>query len=135
MPDSGVTSLGRTVVFRAAHHYRLAQLSETENRRRFGAVAESHWHHWRLTVWLQGEVDSETGMMLDLEALDRVLHECVEPYRDRDFAQVDPTFCDRPPTTERLAQYFFERLEKRVPATLTRVRIAEDDHLFAEYAR
>ncbi len=102
----------------------------------FGEVAESHWHDWKVTVWVTAQVDPETGMLCDLPSLDRILQEHILiPFADKDFSQGDPFFFDHPATTERLAGYFFERLTSHIEGELIRVRVSEDDSLAAEYEK
>ena len=60
----------RAVRLRAVHHYRRAGWSEEENRRAFGAQAETHAHDWRVEVHVAGPVDPATGWCVDLGALD-----------------------------------------------------------------
>lgn len=105
------------------------------NREHFGEAGVAHEHEWELTVWLQGPMQSETGMMVDLEAVDAVLRrEVSDRFDHRDINQADLFFNDHPPTTEVLAGYFAKRLSRLFgPARLVRLRIAETDDLFSEW--
>ena len=131
MPE---TCFCRRVHFRAAHHYALPGASRAENRTRFGAGAEPHFHDWTLTVWLRGNPD-DAGMIVDLGQVDGVLHELVvAPFHDAHINEVDPFFQTHQPTNEVLAGYFAARLAPRfTECELVRVRVAEDPDLFAEW--
>jgi 6-pyruvoyltetrahydropterin/6-carboxytetrahydropterin synthase len=64
--------LERRYRFSASHLYRRPEWSEEENRARFGKCANlpGHGHNYRLFVTVRGEVDPETGFVVDLGALD-----------------------------------------------------------------
>lgn len=81
-------------------------------------------------------MDEQTGMLADLEYVDRVLHEeVVAPFHDKHFNSVDPEyFRDHQPTNEVLVQYFARKLEARFSSQrLARLRVAEAPELFAEW--
>lgn len=131
------TRLTRTVRFSAAHRYRRPEWSEEENRERFGRAGRPHGHDYRCEVTVEGPVDPETGMLVDLRALDRLLAaEVVEPL-DHSFLNDLPEFGgDRlVPTTENIARVVWERLAARLPegVRLRRVRVREGPELWADY--
>ena len=68
-------SLTRRVTFAAAHRYRRADWSEARNREVFGACAHLnyHGHSYRCEVTVRGPLDEETGFVIDLGLLDRIL--------------------------------------------------------------
>jgi 6-pyruvoyltetrahydropterin/6-carboxytetrahydropterin synthase len=133
------TSLTRTVRFHASHRYFRPEWSEERNRQVFGACAEApgHAHDYRCAVTVSGRVDPETGMVMDLGQLDRILEEEVRQPVDgkhfnRDLAEFD--YGRSIPTGEVVAGYFFRRIQPRLPAgvRLERVRVEESPSLFAE---
>lgn len=128
----------RTVRFSAGHRYRRPDWSEERNREVFGAAAHFHGHNYAVDVTVRGEIDPETGFVVDLAALDRLLdREVVAPLDSRDLTEVVPEFRpgERIPTTESLARWIFRRLRERIPgdALLVRVRVEESGTLAAEY--
>ncbi|CAM2008048.1 6-carboxytetrahydropterin synthase [Acanthopleuribacter pedis] len=127
----------RKVSFHALHHYALPQLSAAQNRAYFGDAAEPHRHLWSVTVWLSGPPAPETGMVVDLPAVDAVLKEqVVARFDGRHINEVDPFFARCQPSTETLADYFAARLAPLLaPAVLEKLRVAEADDLFAEWWR
>lgn len=132
------TFLVRTVRFSAGHHYARPGRSPEENRRLFGRSATPHGHNFSLEVTVRGVPDDETGFVVDLEALDEVLHrEVVERFDQRDLNEEIPAVREgrMQPSTEALARWFFRRLVPLVPgdATLVRVRLSESDTLAAEF--
>lgn len=130
-------SLTRTVGFRAFHRLRDPRLSEFENRLKFGATADSHAHDYSCGVRIGGIPDPDTGMLLDIGALDHLLAETVVgPLDGEDLNRVIPIFANqsRLATCEAIAVWVFEQLADRLPAglQLERVRIAEDASLHAD---
>src|SRR5665811_498962 len=71
--------LTRRVTFSAAHRYWRDDWPEAQNREVFGACANphGHGHNYALEATVEGEVDAETGFIIDLAALDRVLRDAV----------------------------------------------------------
>lgn len=132
-------SLIRAVTFSAGHHYRRHDRSEEWNRARFGASMTPHGHNYRLEVTVRGPVDPETGFVVDLAALDRLLRtEVVDRLDQADLNQAIPEVRQGSmvPSTEALAWWFWELLRDRIPppARLARVRLQESDLLASEVA-
>jgi 6-pyruvoyltetrahydropterin/6-carboxytetrahydropterin synthase len=131
-------SLTRTVSFRALHRYYRPDWSEARNREVFGRLADppGHGHDYQCAVTVAGRLD-ETGMIVDLGLLDRILQEeVVTPFAGKHFNLDVPAFASgRPlPTCEAIAAYLFRRIAARLPngVALQRVRIAEDPTLYAD---
>lgn len=132
-------SLTRAVEFSAGHRYRRPEWSEAENRERFGELSEApgHGHNYRVEVRVEGEIDPETGMVVDLAELDRVLRRQIEEPFHHAFLNDLPDFAAERavPTTENIARVVWERVSPNLPdgCRLTRVRVREERDLWAEY--
>ncbi len=107
----------------------------------FGLCAREHGHghNYRCAVTVRGAISTDTGMVMDLAALDRLLAAEVRDPLDHRHLNLDlPEFAygRTIPTAEALAVWVWERLAGHLPAgvALDTVRIEEDDDLFAEYA-
>jgi 6-pyruvoyltetrahydropterin/6-carboxytetrahydropterin synthase len=131
-------SLTRTVSFYALHRYYRADWSDAHNREVFGSLADppGHGHDYQCAVTVTGTPD-DSGMIMDLVLLDRILEEEVlTPFAGKHFNLDVPAFAQgRPlPTCEAIAAYIFRRIAGRLPArvVLWRVRIAEDPTLYAD---
>ncbi len=128
--------LTRAVRFTASHHYHRSDWSEEENRRRFGALAETHAHDYRCEVTVQGAIDEKSGMVIDLGALDKILGAEVIPLHGRDINSEIPEFGPggRMPTTENLAAFILEKVEARLPegVSVYRVRVMENADLWSD---
>ena len=131
--------LTRAVHFSSSHRYHRPDWSEERNRRMFGdaALPEGHGHNYRCEVTVRGEIDPETGLVLELPELDRVLREeVVERFHNRLINSAVPEFGPggQLPTTENLAAFVLRALEARMPSGVRvyRVRVKEDRDLWSD---
>ncbi len=128
--------LTRKAEFSSAHYYWNRDWSEEENTRVFGACANrnGHGHNYTLEVTVAGEVDAQTGFVVDLKRLKEVIEqEVLSVYDHRHLNLEVPDFKDTVPTTENIAAAVWNRLDGKVPgARLHRVRVFETDDLFAD---
>ncbi|MCB1032886.1 MAG: 6-carboxytetrahydropterin synthase [Acidobacteria bacterium] len=109
--------------FEAAHHL-------TSYR---GEREPIHGHSWRVEVRLEAEELDEEGMAFDFVEIKRNLSELAERFHHRHINEVAP-FDRLSPTTERLARWFFEELQGRLPAApVTEVRVWEGPDCSAAY--
>ncbi len=134
--------LTRRVTFAAAHRYRLPELSDEENARRFGLCARPnfHGHSYACDVTVRGTIDERTGMIMDLGDLDRVLERDVRSRFDHANLNLDvPEFAEGRlmPTGENLARHIFQTVQRGLGAAIEvyEVRVAEDATLSASYRR
>lgn len=132
-------TLTRAVTFHARHRYHRAAWSDAENARRFGWTSEApgHGHLYRVEVTVRGPLDADTQMVIDLVLLDQILAaEVVTPLDGKHLNEVVPPFADGTelPSCEALARWIWTRVGERLSgaARLDRVRVAEDDTLWAE---
>jgi 6-pyruvoyltetrahydropterin/6-carboxytetrahydropterin synthase len=92
--------------FSAAHRLALPEISDEENYEIYGKCARpnGHGHNYHLEVTVSGKIDSRTGMIVDLVALQRAINEYViEPF-DHTFLNKDiPYFAQVVPTAENIA--------------------------------
>jgi 6-pyruvoyltetrahydropterin/6-carboxytetrahydropterin synthase len=126
--------VGRRESFSAAHQLCDPGLSDDENRRLFGKCANLHGHNYILEVVVAGEIDQASGYVLDLKSLSAVIARQV--IRDVDHRNLNtdvPWLKGLVPSTENLAQAFWERLRPELPDGLLRsVRVWETDKNWAE---
>jgi len=134
------TSLTRRVIFEAAHRYWRADWSDDENRRVFGswATPKFHGHEYACDVTVTGEVDSVTGMLVDLGWLDRILQTEVHDRFDHREINLDvPAFADGRlvPTCENLSRFIAECVQAALgrAVRVTSVRVAEDETISATH--
>lgn len=131
-------SLTRTVGFHANHRLYRQDWSEARNREVFGPLSDppGHGHDYQCAVTVTGPLD-ESGMVIDLALLDRILgEEVVRPFAGKHLNLDVPAFAHGRtlPTCEAIAAYVFERVAARLPpgVVLERVRIKEDPTLYGD---
>jgi 6-pyruvoyltetrahydropterin/6-carboxytetrahydropterin synthase len=112
-----------------------------------GKCANLHGHRWKVEVWVEGEPDATTGILIDynmireiIEKFDhQILLNVVDPMAKciKKFQRVITTKGD--PTSELLADLIKKDLtsycrEHQIPAKVTRIRVWESPSCFAEIA-
>lgn len=117
--------------FSAAHQLALPNLSYEENAQIYGKCARpnGHGHNYHLEVTVKGEIDSRTGMLVDLSALQKVVEDyIVEPF-DHTFLNKDiPFFAQVVPTAENLVIHIRDLLQQPIQnlgAQLHKVKLIE----------
>ncbi len=134
MPTVYVT---RTVRFNAAHRLHNPARSDDWNRETFGKCNNPNWHghNYTLDVTVAGEPDPETGYVIDLGALKRILHERVVDKLDHRNLNLDVDFLDGVmPSTENVAVAVWREIAGALPSgRLHSVRLRETEHNVAEY--
>jgi 6-pyruvoyltetrahydropterin/6-carboxytetrahydropterin synthase len=135
-----IAYLTRKVSFAAAHRYRRPEWSDEQNEKIFGLCAREsfHGHSYVCEVTVAGEIDRETGFVVDLAQLDAILADEVKDRFDHRNINMDvPEFADGKliPSGENLARFIFDRVEARLPRNvrIDSVKIAEDRTLSAIY--
>jgi len=125
--------INRRAQFSAGHRYWLPELSEAENRRQFGACANTHGHghNYVLYVSMAGELD-EYGMVLNLSNIKHDIKREVTSQLDFSFLnEVWPEFKETLPTTENVARVIWQRLQPHLP--LVKIQLSEHPDLWADY--
>ncbi|CAN5736421.1 6-carboxytetrahydropterin synthase [soil metagenome] len=130
-------SVLRVIRFRATHRYGVATWSDAENAAAFGALSEPHEHAFRVEVSVEGISHPETGFVVDLPSLDRILlEEVTVPLDGTHLNDSVPEFRKGlvQPSTEALARWIGDRIRARIspPTHLRRVRVWESDDLAGE---
>jgi 6-pyruvoyltetrahydropterin/6-carboxytetrahydropterin synthase len=122
----------------ASHRLHTDALSAEENRAAYGKCSNphGHGHNYVVEVLVGGEVNRETGMVVDLVALDDVVRARVLDRFDHANLNGDALFADRVPTTENFCRAIFELLEDALPAgKLEQLRVEETENNFFECSR
>ncbi len=134
MPIARVT---RRVHFSAGHRLYNPRFDEEQNRATYGLCnnPNGHGHNYDLEVTVEGEIDPETGFVMDLKRLKALLGEAVLTDLDHANLNLDvPWLSGVIPTTENLAVAIWHRLEGRLGTVrLVRVRLWETERNMVEY--
>jgi len=136
-PLSGTVYITRQVHFNSAHRLHNPSKSQEWNVATYGLCTNPHWHghNYVLEVTVRGQPDPETGYVLDLAALKRILHTTVVDHCDHRNLNTDVDFLRGIiPSTENLVIAFWDRIAPALPAgELHCVRLYETPRNFAEY--
>ncbi len=130
-------SVIRKAHFNAAHRLYRPDWSEERNREVFGLCSNPnfHGHNYELEVCVTGEVDEETGMVINLKDLKDIIYEEVERPFDHKNLNLDvEEFKELIPTSEHFCYLIWTRLRKALPSELDlQVRLYETPRNFFEY--
>lgn len=131
------TYLSRSIVFSSAHRYFQPKFSEEKNKEVFGRcyTKYGHGHNYLFEVTLMGPVDVDTGMVMNLYDVDKILKKVTDPLDHHHLNNDVPYFADVVPTTENIAKYLFHLIEKELPKgiKIVRSRLHEAQDLWADY--
>ncbi|MFM8552341.1 MAG: 6-carboxytetrahydropterin synthase [Nitrospiraceae bacterium] len=134
MPEVRLT---KRIEFAAAHRYGRKDWDAARNRAVFGACFNEpgHGHNYMLEVTVAGVVDPQTGMVVNLYDLKRVLKEILEEFDHKHLNLDTPYFVEKIPTTENIASVLWGVLATSPEiGRLEKIRLFEDDDLSAEFA-
>jgi 6-pyruvoyltetrahydropterin/6-carboxytetrahydropterin synthase len=127
----------RRAQFSAAHRLHNPELTDDENVRIYDKCnnPSGHGHNYDLEVTVAGEPDPETGMVIDLKVLKRLLNDHVIEKLDHKHLNHDVDFMrDVIPTAENIAIKIWERLEPHiVQGKLYSVKLYESHNNFVDY--
>lgn len=127
---------GRRYMLSASHRLHTEALSDEANRVAYGKCnnPHGHGHNYVIEILVGGEVDPETGMVLNLATLDDVVRATVLERFDHTNLNLDPAFVNQVPTTENLTRTVFGILESALPTgELEYVRVEETENNFFQY--
>ncbi len=124
--------------FNAAHKLSNPKWSKEKNEQVFGKCANENWHghNYELIVTVKGEVDPETGFVMDAKQLGELLVEYVCDKLDHRNLNLDVPFLkDQLPSTENVAIAIWEQLEPKLPKNvkLHCVKLYETPRICVEY--
>ena len=125
--------------FNAAHMLRNENWSDEKNIEVFGKCANQNWHghNFELFVTVKGEVNEDTGFVINLKDLASVIQDKVIEKLDHKNLNLDVDFMrGKMASTEVLAIAIWEELEsdiKNLGATLHLVKVQETENNFVEY--
>jgi 6-pyruvoyltetrahydropterin/6-carboxytetrahydropterin synthase len=126
---------GRRYTISASHRLHTDAFSAEKNQAIYGKCnnPHGHGHNYVVEVIVAGAVDPETGMVVNMAALDDVVRNRVVDRFDHANLNLDPLFVNRVPTTENLCKVVFTLLKDALPAgQLERVRVEETENNFFE---
>lgn len=123
--------------FNAAHRLYKPEWSDEKNLEIFGICSNPnfHGHNYELEVRVSGELDPETGILMDLKVLKELIHEHVELRYDHKNLNIDlEEFQNKVPTAENIVIEIYKLLRKQIKAEYDlHIRLYETPRNFVEY--
>jgi len=130
-------SIFRKSQFNAAHRLFREDWSDEKNLEVFGLCSNPnyHGHNYQLIVKVTGEVDAETGYVIDLKIIKELIEqEVIEPFDHRNLNLDTEEFKHLNPTAENIALVIWQKLRKRMDDRYDlSVRLYETERNFVEY--
>ena len=124
--------------FNCAHRLNNPAWSQEKNLEIFGKCNSPnyHGHNYVLETWVEGDLDPETGYLMDTKILKDIIKEQVtEPFDHRNLNLDVPEFKNLNPTAENIAIVIWEKLRTQVPQNLKlMIRLYETENNIVEYS-
>tara|TARA_B100000497_G_C7596140_1_gene358403 strand:- start:421 stop:831 length:411 start_codon:yes stop_codon:yes gene_type:complete len=125
--------------FSAAHRLHRPDWDDKKNMDIFGPCSNPNWHghNFELFVTVKGNINPETGFVINLKDLSPVIKEKVIHKLDHRNLNIDVDFMKgKIPSTEALVLAIWNELEapvKKLGAQLHKVKVFETENNFVEY--
>lgn len=131
--------LTRRERFSAAHRMFKDGWSDEKNMKVFGDCSNPNWHghNYTLLVTVKGELNTETGYLVNLKELSAVIRETVIKKLDHKNINTEVDFMNgKIASTENLAVAIWEVLDPKIKLLgieLYKIKIEETENNFIEY--
>lgn len=130
-------TVSRKAHFNAAHRLYRPDWTNEQNDNVFGKCNNPnfHGHNYDLIVSVKGEIDPQTGYVIDMKVLKDIIYEEVEAPFDHKNLNLDvPDFKDLNPTAENIAVVIWNRIRRRIDTTMeVEVTLYETPRNFVTY--
>jgi 6-pyruvoyltetrahydropterin/6-carboxytetrahydropterin synthase len=127
----------RREVFSAAHRLYNPQLSDKENERIYGKCSNPNWHghNYTLEVIVAGDINHETGYLIDLKLLKEIIIKNIIEKVDHKNLNTETDFMRGIiPTAENIAAAAWKQLVDKIPGgKLYSVKLYETENNYFEY--
>lgn len=127
----------RRETFSAAHRLFKPGLSDEENLKLFGKCSNPNWHghNYTLEVIVAGEVDPETGFVMDIKELKEIIRDNIISKVDHKNLNLDTDFMKgKIPTSENIVISIWNELVGKITkAKLYSVKLYETENNYFEY--
>lgn len=123
----------RKAEFSASHRYWLPELSDQDNKKKFGLCSNypGHGHNYVLYVSLGGDLDNY-GMVQNLSNVKKVIKKEITSQLNYSYLNDTwPEFKETLPTTENIARIIWQRLVPHLP--LVNIKLYEHPQLWTDY--
>lgn len=107
-------TVSRRAHFNAAHRLFRKDWTDAKNLEVFGKCSNPnyHGHNYELIISVTGEIDVETGFVIDLKTLKEIIRKEVEdPFDHKNLNLEVPEFKNLNPTTENIAVVIYNKMK------------------------
>jgi len=130
--------LTRIEHFNAAHKLYNPGWTKEKNEQVFGECANENWHghNYELFVTIKGDVDPDTGFLMDVKKLSRIIKDHVLEIVDHKNLNVEVEFLKgQMCTTENLAKGIWNQIKAQLPGrvNLHSIKLYETPRIYVEY--
>ena len=130
-------SVSRRAHFNAAHRLNNPKWSAEKNSEVFGKcnLPNYHGHNYVLIATVRGEIDKETGYVMDMKVLSDLISEEIEDRFDHRNLNLDTKeFENLNPTAENIAVVIWNLLRSKISSKLElKIKLFETERNFVEY--
>ena len=123
--------------FNAAHRLYRKDWSDARNKEVFGLCSNPlfHGHNYYLEVKVSGDIDPETGYVIDLKILkDIIRDEVLEKFDHQNLNEDTDEFRDLNPTAENIAVVIYNKIRARLDSAYDiKIRLSETERNIVEY--
>jgi len=130
-------TINRKAHFNAAHRLFNPNWSDEKNKEVYGKCSNPnyHGHNYELIVSVKGEVDPESGFVMNLDVLRQIIEVEVEDYLDHKNLNIEvEDFKNLNPTAENIVVVIWNRIRAKLNENLTlKVTLFETPRNYVEY--
>lgn len=130
-------SVFRKEHFNAAHRLNNPNWSDEKNERVYGKCNNFnyHGHNYELIVQVTGEIDVETGYVIDMKVLSELIKiEVLDRFDHKNLNLDTEEFKDLNPSAENIAIVIHDKLKTKINSNFDlKIRLYETERNFVEY--
>ena len=131
-------TVSRKAHFNAAHRLHNKNWSDEKNQKVFGKCnyQNYHGHNYELIVSVTGKINPETGYVMDMGELKKIIKNEIEERLDHKNLNLDiPHFSNNIPSAENICIYIYNILRDNIDAQYKiSIRLYETPRNFVEYS-
>ena len=131
-------TVSRKAHFNAAHRLHNKNWSDEKNQKVFGKCnyQNYHGHNYELIVSVTGKINPETGYVMDMGELKKIIKNEIEERLDHKNLNLDvPHFSNTIPSAENICIYIYDIIRDNIDSQFKlSVRLYETPRNFVEYS-
>ena len=134
-----IVHITRRERFSAAHKLWISEWDEETNYEVFGKCANPNWHghNYQLFVTIKGEVNPETGFVVDLRLVSELINDKIISKLDHKNVNLDVDFMTGKMTsTENIAIAIWDEIKddiRTMGGELSKIKLQETENNYVEY--